>query len=91
MKVKDLLDIAGRGYPDGGLSDFYDDQGKPKEAPEGLGDGLARFIVVELFETFSESQSDEEQINVATRVLGIAHSEIEAAISALLEAEQRHN
>ena len=43
-----LLKAANRHYPDGFLANFFDE--KTGELVEGHGDGLAKFIVTELFE-----------------------------------------
>ncbi len=86
MKCKELLDIANKGYPDGFLSEYYDDQGNSKD---GFGDGLAKFVVVELIETFSPDQDDAEQVSVAVHCLENAVQELQAIIEALNKRERR--
>ncbi len=66
MKLKELLDIANQGYPDGWLQEYYDDEGLIKE---GSGDTLAKFIVVELTETYDPTLSDQDQCIQAVQVL----------------------
>ncbi len=67
MQLVELLNRANKGYPDGYLSEYYDAAtGQPKP---GSGDTLAKFVVLELAETFDPEATDEEQINQAARVL----------------------
>jgi len=80
MQIKELLDLANKGYDDGFLSEYYDDEGKLKE---GFGDGLARFIVVELMETFDSDASEEEQRSTAMAAMDMARRDIEAVHTAL--------
>ena len=66
MDIKELLDKANEGYPDGFLAEYYDDEGNFRE---GRGDTLAEFIVVELIETFDPDATEEEQLDEAVRVM----------------------
>lgn len=81
MRSVELLNKANMGYPDGFLSTYYDE--KTGKLIEGSGDDLAKFIVIELQETFDENLSDEEQINEANRVLEKAKQDIDDVIVAL--------
>jgi len=80
MKIDQIIEIADKAYPDGLISQYWDDK---KHRPIGdaqaknVGDGLARFIVQELFETFDSMASKENQLNEAKRVMARAVCEIE--------------
>jgi hypothetical protein len=51
MKLVELLNAANQGYPDGYLAEYYDTKtGVLKK--RGSGDALAKFIVLELIDTF---------------------------------------
>lgn len=81
MTIKQLLDKANEGYPDGYLEMFYDDKGN--ENKRGVGDTLAKFIVIELIETFDPEADNDAQINEAVRVMENAVRDLQATISAL--------
>lgn len=67
MKLLELLNAANEGYPDGYLAEYYDpNTGKRKS---GDGDTLAKFIVLELIDTFDSKATDDAQIEEALRVL----------------------
>jgi hypothetical protein len=83
LKTKELLDIANKGYPDGFLATYYDKNGK---FCESTGDSLARFIVVELIETFDPKLTDEEQLDSAVRTLERAKQDIQDVINSLQQA-----
>jgi hypothetical protein len=74
MRFDTLIDIVDKGYPDGLF----------KQAVEEthVGDGLAEFISQKLMDTF-EGNTDEYQINEATRVLEMACKEINGVVEML--------
>lgn len=80
MSVRELLDKANRGYPDGFLSEYYNTKGNFRE---GRGDTLAEFIVVELIETFDPDATEDEQLDEAVRAMERAREDIEGVIRAL--------
>ena len=70
MKLKTLIEIANKAYPDGMVGLYFDE-------PDGHhGDTLAKFISRELTETFDETASDEVQLETARRVMLTAANEI---------------
>lgn len=80
MTIKELLDLANQGYPDGYLSEYYDSQGQRKD---GFGDTLAQFIVAELIETFDPAASSAEQLAEAIRALERAQEALSQVLNAL--------
>jgi len=80
MTIKELLDKANEGYPDGFLSEYYDDKGK---YVEGAGDTLAQFLVIELTETFDANAPDDVQLVEARRVISTAIDELESTLNSV--------
>ena len=81
MKIQKLMHAIGRGYPDGYTDEYFDFTfGVPKL---GAGDGLARFIVQEVFETFDPDATDEAQIDEACRVLQVTIREVSDVLDAV--------
>ena len=68
MQLVELLNKANSAYPDNYLSEYFDDKTGEPTTPIA-GDTLAKFIVAELRETFDPTASDEQQHEVARRVL----------------------
>ncbi len=71
MKLVEILNKANAGYPDGKLGDYYDPETGDFN-PAGEGDGLARFIVTELIETYAPNHADYLQIEMARRAISRA-------------------
>jgi len=81
MKLVTILNKANEAYPDGFLSEYFDEStGVPTE---GSGDGLAKFIVDEIRETYDDSASDKDQIQEAFRVIIRGVANLEAVCLAL--------
>jgi hypothetical protein len=80
MKIKQLLDRANSGYPEGYLATYYNWKGQTRR---GKGDTLAQFIVNELTETFDPDYDDKAQVEQATYVLGEAIKDLQGAINGL--------
>jgi hypothetical protein len=79
-----LLRLASTGYEDGWLDMYFKKKtGEPKRHVTRGGDTLARFIVIELAETFDEDMSQDEQIEEAQRALQSAIVDLEDVITAL--------
>ena len=84
MKLNELINRAAVGYPDAQLLEYWDSaHERPRNNRDG-GDTLARFIVIEMAETFDPDASDEEQINEAVRVINRAIADMQAVIEQLL-------
>jgi len=83
MKVKEILDIANKGYPERYLSQWYDDEGKFVD--NIACDMLAEFVVRELIETFDDvdDADDIAQLLEAMRVIRAARDELDNVWSAL--------
>lgn len=80
MKIVELLNRANSGYPDGFLSEYYDESGNYYP---GSGDCLARFIVSEIIDTFNPKASDDDQLRQAAMALRHAIYDIEAVMDSL--------
>ena len=85
MKIDEIIAITNQSYPDGMIAQYWDEKKhRPLgvQAARNVGDGLARFIVQELFETFDAEASDGDQITEAIRVMDSARREIDQIIGA---------
>lgn len=76
MTLKQILDKANEGYPDGRLEDYYDEDGYKQQDDVYGTDTLAKFIVLELIDTFDPNASDEEQEDTAWNTLETAVREL---------------
>ena len=74
MTLKQIVELADKNYPDGAIISEF--------SGHDAGDGLARFIVRELRDTYDKSASDAEQIKEAWRVLDRGTAEIGAGADA---------
>ena len=83
MKLNDLIRIAAAGYPDAQVLEYWDFEGaKPRSNPDG-GDTLARFVALELAETFDSETTNDQQISESVRVLTRAVDDLKAVIGAI--------
>lgn len=88
MKLVELLNIANEGYDDGFLSEYFDTE--TGELKDGSGDTLAKFIVIELAETFDpESKNEWEQMATAVDAMNQAIRDIEGVIDKLYSSQFR--
>lgn len=71
--LKELLDLANEAYDDGFLANYYTKKGALKR---GSGDTLAKFIVIELSETFTPSSHPKKQLYEAMKVLESARYQL---------------
>jgi len=83
LTLKEILDLANKGYPDGFLEGFYDGNGKFKDPIPG--DGLARFVVLEIGETFDPDDPKDVQLKAAIGVMEAAVRDLEGVIEALMK------
>lgn len=72
MTMQELIDIADGAYPDWLVGQWAANLGG------NYGDGLARFIAVELMETYEEGETDAEQLDRARQVMETASNELAA-------------
>lgn len=63
MTLKEIIKIADEAYGDGLIQNYFDNPGGQ------FGDGLARFIAVELRETYDDTATDDEQLNEAAHTM----------------------
>jgi len=77
LKLESLIEAASAGYPDGLVQQYYD------EPEENHGDSLAKFIMIELSETFDEEAPDDDQVETAIHQLTRARNELETVIGYL--------
>ena len=79
-KRKSILAIVAEAYPDGEILHYYD----PVEHKllDGDGDGLARFIATEIFESDADDLTEENLLE-AIRLLEMAARDIQLCINAL--------
>jgi len=86
----DLLRIASAGYdehePDDLHRYFDQDTGEPFEDLDDIGDGLARFVVVELASTFEEGLDKEYLLHQALDYISSALLQLQGVQSALFHA-----
>ena len=82
MKIEELIKIIDKGYPNGKVAEYF------KDINGNYGDGLARFIAVEIAETFDPDASKEDQIEMAIKEMEADANEINRVICALSEARE---
>ena len=88
MTIKDILDFATRNYDEGRTEAYYNDKGELLEFANG-GDHLAKFIVMELIDTYDESASDIEQVEEAARTVRLVRDQVERVFYALDELHDK--
>ena len=74
MKIERIISLADRVYPDGLVGLYF------REPDSQHGDTLAKFIAVELAETYDKDASDEEQLTEALRVMRNGVKELRAVV-----------
>jgi hypothetical protein len=72
--LKELLDLANEAYDDGYLANYYTKEGKLKK--NGSGDTLAKFIVIELIETFDPDLYKKQQLYYAMQAIERAKEQL---------------
>ena len=68
MKINDLIKLAAKAYPDRFVTEYWDFK-KSCFDESGSGDTLAKFIAIELSETFESEVSSVDQLIEAIRVM----------------------
>lgn len=97
MRLVEIMRIANKGYEASDttrwpgqaaiitLRGFFDPKtGVPLE--DEVGDGLAKFIVREIYETYEQKASDTDQLAAVERVLVRAREEIDSTINSIVVA-----
>lgn len=72
MTLKQIIGIADEMYPDGLVGYYF------RDPDTNHGDTLAKFIAVELQDTYDESATDTEQLRAAYMVMRSASRELRA-------------
>jgi hypothetical protein len=79
MTLGKLIDIIDEAYGEDRVKLYFED-------PDGAhGDSLARFIAIEIRETYDPSAATEKQIEEAMRCMSSARGQLEDVIKALVE------
>ena len=86
MTLVQLLNKANEGYDDHFLSEYF--HPKTGKFRKGEGDGLARFIVIEISETFDAESTDLQQVDEAIRVMEQARDDIRGVLRVLRTARR---
>ena len=88
MKLNDLIAAADAVYPDGCVAQWWDAEGQRVfEMDEAdVGDTLARFIAVEISETYQDEDDDAEKLSNAAYKMKTAAGELGAVSKALERA-----
>jgi hypothetical protein len=77
MTLDDLIKIANSEYGDDLISRYYEARKEREEPPkDDIGDTLAKFIVIELCETFDGAATDKDQLSEAARVMNSAMRQV---------------
>ncbi len=87
MKLLDLQNLVSSGYgragADGSMGPYYNHKtGQAKPNAKG-GDGLARFVAIEIAETFDATLDEHEQLDEAIQALENAQADLGGAIRTL--------
>jgi hypothetical protein len=86
MTLVQLLNKANEGYDDHFLSEYF--HPKTGKFHKAEGDGLARFIVIEISETFDAESTDLQQVDEAIRVMEQARDDIRGVLRVLRTARR---
>lgn len=88
MDINEIIKIADAAYPDGVISCQWNDKTKqPRKVPlYGMGDTLARFIVIEIAETYDPKAGTQEQLRTAAHCIFRASTQCTDVEYALLDA-----
>ena len=88
MTLNEIVSRAASAYPDGFVLAYWDsEKQEPRENPNG-GDTLAQFIAIELFETFDDEATDEEQLRMAIGKMRSAEEDLHKVVAALQNLAQ---
>ena len=87
MILNQLICRAASVYPEAGVLDYWDlEEGGPRENRDG-GDSLARFIAMEIADTFEEGGDELRQVRSAAGAIRAAADELNAVAHALERME----
>jgi hypothetical protein len=83
LSLNKLIAVANKAYPDGMVAQNFNPL-TGTAIKKNMGDSLAKFIVVELCETYDANASRKDQIAEAVRAMDTAIREMEAVRDAFL-------
>ena len=86
MKINELMEIVHKAYPDEFTRNYWDEKKKQPD-PHGSGDTLAKFIVMEIYETFDPRAKRAAQLKEAARVMRRAQTDVYFVVQALEMAQ----
>ena len=81
MKLLEIIKIADEAYGDDLIMQYHKDRDREH------GDSLAKFIAIELEETYDDSTDRQEQLYEARRVMNRALEDVGRVLAALENAE----
>jgi len=82
MQLVELLKRANTGFNDGFLSEYFNEE-TGEYNPDGKGDTLAQFVVIEISETFDKDATDDNQLHEARHQMGNAIRDLQGVIDVL--------
>lgn len=88
MKINELIELVGEHYDDN-FTDEYWNYTNERFDPNGGGDGLAKFVVIEINDTFEPDATTDEQLEEAIRVMQAARNQLNDLIAGLEQAAMR--
>lgn len=83
MTREELIGIASEGYPDGLVAQYWNKEKQCVDLRANHGDGLARFVAVELSETYDAEVDDDAQLGEAVRAMSTAIRELTSVVRIL--------
>lgn len=90
MTFAELLARASAGYPDDLPALFLNPRtGRPRRTAPDVGDLLARFVFLELFETFDPDASNDAQLDEAIDQMRVARDELDSVVLALTRRDDQ--
>jgi len=84
MTLKQIIDIADAAYPDGFVGLYA------KQPKKNHGDTLAKFIYLELKDTYAPELSGPRQLSLARRAIANAIDELQTVLDALGRRPKHH-
>lgn len=90
MTKLEVMQVANRGYPDGALSEYYNDNGDFVKNGVGSGDALAEYVVSELDCVFEPTDPPARQLAEALRAMRRSARDLQDVINALEQEARRY-
>ena len=90
MDINDIMRIAGNAYVDA-FTDIFWDYDKKEPKYDESGDTLAKFIVIELYETYDPDAPTEAQLMTAANAMIVAYQDVREVANALTDKYEQNN